>query len=121
MKIVNLTQFRALPALTLFSKYAPCYFEQLEIKGDTWETDFLTAQVADAIECDGSDDFSKKLDHATETVCSLKMDFNSWARDGCFDKDQLFAVWEADDLKGLIARITECLAVTQPTGTGEGV
>lgn len=109
MKIVDLVTFRALPAGTLFSKYVPCYFEALTIKGETWEYDFLTQQIADAIACTGSDDFSAKLDHAQFTGASLTMDFDCQGRDGCFDKEQLFAVWERADVEALITRLQETL------------
>lgn len=109
MKIVDLTTFRAMPAGTLFSKYAPCYFEALTIKGDTWEYDFLTQQIADAITNTGSDNFCEQLDDAQATGGSLTMDFDCLGRDGCFDKDQLFAVWERPDVEALISRLQETL------------
>jgi len=109
MKIVNLTAFRALPENTVFSKYAPCYFEELQIKGETWEVDFLSQPIADAIETDGAGDFSDKLRRAQETGESLAMDFHCPGRDGLFEPDQLFAVWEPDDVLALIERLKECL------------
>lgn len=111
MRIVNRKEFLALPSMTLYSKYAPCYFEDLQIKGETWPHDFLTHQVADAIKCTSSENFSDKLFCAQETGCSLEMDWTCWGRDGCFDEDQLFAVWETDDLKGLIGMLSKCLEV----------
>jgi len=39
----------------------------------------------------------------------LTMDFDSYGRDGLFDGDQLFAVWESNDVKALIERLTLCL------------
>lgn len=35
----------------------------------------------------------------------LAMDFDCLGRDGLFDRNQLFAVWSADDVRGLIARL----------------
>lgn len=109
MKIVDRATFLALPENTLFAKYAPCYFEELCIKGETWPHDFLVQQIADAIESKGSEDFCKKLDLAQFEGASLPMDFNNMSRDGCFDADQLFAVYEDADVRALIARLTECL------------
>lgn len=110
MKIVNLTDFLALPDETLFSKYAPCYFENMQIKtSNCGEHDFIAQSIEDAIECRGSEDFSDKLDDAERLGVSLKMDFNCTGRDGCFDEDQLFAVWEHADLEALIERLQVCL------------
>lgn len=111
MKIVNLTQFLALPANTLFSKYAPCWFEDLMIKGDslTETRDFLHQSIVDAIASRGSDEWADKLDDSEENGTSMAMDFNCQGRDGCFEDGQLFAVWELQDLQQLIERLVQCL------------
>jgi hypothetical protein len=109
MKIVNLQTFRSLPANTLFSKYAPCNFGDLCIKGETIEHDFYVQQIADAIECSGSDEFVDKLYHAAETGESVAFDFECEGRDGLYENEQLFAVWELDDVRALIERLGQCL------------
>lgn len=116
MKIVNLETFRKMPPNTLFAKYQPCVFEELEIKGETWEHDFLvSANLSSAIKCSGSAEFGELLDRAERTGESLVMDFESEGRDGCFEKDQLFAVWEEADVRALIERLKRCL----PNDAGE--
>lgn len=109
MKIVDLTTFCALPSGTLYSKYVPCYFDSLTIKGETRGRDFLTQQIADAIESKGSDDFSDQLFEAQHSGVSLTMDFDCMGRDGCFNDNQLFAVWERADVEALILRLQETL------------
>lgn len=110
MKIVNLETFRKLPPNTLFAKYQPSVFEELEIKGETWEHDFLvTSSLSSAIKCSGTEEFIDLLDRAEKTGESLAMDFESEGRDGFFDKDQLFAVWEEADVLALIERLKRCL------------
>lgn len=111
MKIVNRETFLAMPEGTLFSKYHPCVFEDLCIKGETWDSDFQVQQVVDAIECTGSGDFSNRLHRSEILGESLPMDFNCMGRDGCFDDDQLFAVWERADVEALIVRLTQTLLV----------
>lgn len=114
MRIVNLETFRSLPANTVFSKYEPCVFEGIAIKGDTWEFDFLvTSNISDAVECSGTGEFGEILFRAQSTGESVNMDFESQGRDGCFDKDQLFAVWEDKDVCDLIDRLKRC--IHQPT------
>lgn len=110
MKIVNLKTFRALPPNTVFAKYQPCVFEELEIKGETWEHDFLvTSNLSSAIKCSGSGEFRELLDRAEKEGISLAMDFDTEGRDGCFEDDQLFAVWEEADVRALIERLKLCL------------
>lgn len=111
MKIVDRKAFLALPENTLFSKYEPCSFEELTIKGESWLhcDDFLTQGVVDAIECSGPHEWADKLFDSQENGTSMKMDFDCQGRDGCFDADQLFAVWELQDVEALIARLQLCL------------
>lgn len=109
MKIVNRETFLALPPGTLFSKYTPCCFKELCIKGETWGNDFLVQQIADAIEHTGSDDFSERLFRSEVEGDSLPMDFNHLGRDGCFDDEQLFAAWERADIEALIVRLNQTL------------
>jgi hypothetical protein len=111
MRIVDRRTFLALPANTLYSEYAPSWFGPLMIKGDTWQNDFLTQQIADAIDCNGSGEFMEKLDAAQDTGLNLEMDFSCYGRDGLFNDDQLFAVWSGEDVRKLIKRLEECAVV----------
>jgi hypothetical protein len=109
VKIVDRKTFLALPPETLFSKYEPCVFFDLLIKGETWGNDFLYQSINDAIESAGSDDFANKLFTVQASGESLPMDFNCQGRDGLFDDDQLFAVWEPADVLALITRLGRCV------------
>lgn len=116
MKIVNRKTFLDLPNGTLFSKFAPDYFEDLCIKDETWfhdredaAHDFLYQSLNDAVKCNSSDDFSYQLDLAREQGQSIPLDLDCASRDGLFDKDQLFAVWERTDVEQLLARLQTAL------------
>lgn len=109
MKIVNRKTFLFMPENTVFTKYKPCCFGNLMIKGESWKNDFLYQQIADAIDSTGSSDFFDKLDDAEKKKIELKMDFDSQERDGCFDEDQLFAVWKKEDVLALIERLKMCV------------
>lgn len=111
MKIIDRKTFLAMPAYTLFSKWKPCSFGPLEIKGETWGEDYLTQQIADAVECSDSGDFFDKCCAAAETGESLAMDLDCPGRDGCFDLDQKFAVWEREDILALLENLAACKAV----------
>lgn len=107
MKIVNLDQFIVMPPGTLFAKYKPCYFDDLCIKGESIrETrDFFYQQIVDSIDAHDSGQFADLLFESERTGKSIPMNFSVEGRDGCFEPDQLFAVWERADVKSLIARL----------------
>lgn len=110
MRIVDRKTFLAMPANTLFAKYEPCSFDALEIKGDSLPNDFLAQEIAGAIDCKNSDEFVNFLESAEQDGnINIPMNFNAQYRDGCFDDDQLFAVFEEKDVKALIERLQKCL------------
>ena len=70
---------------------------------------FTTGNLAEQIEWNSTNDFLDSLDKALETGCSLPMDWEENGRDGLFEKDQLFAVYETKDISGLSSLINKCL------------
>lgn len=109
MKILNRVEFLQKPEGTLFSKYVPCLFGELSIKGENvGDNDFYYQSINDAIKCNSSDEFSEILFKAQETGESIQLDFYCVSRDGIFD-DDLFAVWEIEDVLLLIKRLKICL------------
>jgi hypothetical protein len=106
MKILNRKEFLALENDVLFSKYEPCSFQNICIKHQTLPSnDFVYQQIVDAIESESSDDWANKLFNAEKEGISVAMDFNFAGRDGCFDDEQLFAVWENADVLALIEKL----------------
>jgi hypothetical protein len=113
MKVVNRDQFMAMPAGTLYQKYRPMIADDLEIKGDNCgETDFFLQNVCGvmALKCNASDQLMERFDEMVKDGASYPVDLDSQGRDGCFDADQLFLVWERADVEALIARLRETLA-----------
>ena len=109
MKIVDRQTFLALPEETLFSKYKPSYFEEIAIKGETWGNDFLYQVIVDPIKCHDSGELGDILDDSALNGTSFDLDFDCCGRDGLFDDDQLFAVWEKKDVLALIDRLTQAM------------
>lgn len=113
MKIVDRTTFLSMPSGTVFCKYSPCVFGELHIKGDSiffaGGDDFFIQQIVDAIDAFDTCEFMDMLESARKTGVSVPMDFHVEQRDGLFDKDQLFAVWERSDVEALITRLGETL------------
>ena len=108
MKIVNLDQLLRLPAGTVFCKYEPYCFGWITFKADSCDRDFFvsdTITVSElSLEC-GED----ILDRCRETGESFSMDLYSTGRDGCHDEDQLFAVFEGQDVRQLIDKLRDCI------------
>ena len=110
MKIVDRQAFLAMPEGTVFAKYAPCHFGALMIKGPTLDDDFIAQEIADAVACEDSSEFIEKLELARTEGGAVAMDFDAPAKDGLYDEDQLFAVWERHDVTDLMARLQVALA-----------
>lgn len=113
MYIVDRDTFLQHPVNTVFSVFDPNVFGPLRIKGDSliWEegNDFCYQEIADSVYCIGSNDFHVKLNEAAEKGKQLRMDFDCWERDGCFEYEELYAVWDKQDVQQLIERLQECI------------
>ena len=117
MRIIKKSEFYLLPSGTLFSEYQPCIFTGLKIKGDTCYRDngtpfdYYEMDLTDCMEWDDSGDRFEKLDKAQEdSSYSLKLDLECEGRNGMYDDDQLYAVYESDDIAGLISKLQSCKA-----------
>ncbi len=110
MKIVDRKTFLALPDDTLFCKWEPCCFGELTIKGESLDNDFREQQIGgEAVKCNDSGEFSELCNRAAMTGASVELDFYGQGRDGCYDEDQMFAVWETADVAMLIERLILCM------------
>lgn len=115
MRIVDRKAFLAMPAGTVYAKYQPSVFEGLCIKGDTLfdsegkAIDWFYQQIVDSIQAYDSGEWGQLLDESQETGKELEMNFHFEGRDGCFEDDQLFAVWSARDVLKLVDRLRQCL------------
>jgi hypothetical protein len=111
MRIVNLKEFLTLPSGTVYMNYKPCIFESLCVKVDNVHEDsidFILKELV-TVDAESSEEWHDKIYDAMENGTSLKLDFNATERDGCFDEEQLFAVLEKEDIKGIIEVLEDCL------------
>lgn len=100
------------PLNTPFQKYAPCYTENIGFfMGRCGERDFFYEDVdgLHPAESTGSNDLSKILDRCQASGESYDVDLEWSSRDGCFEDDQLFIIWEKKDIELLIERLKKCL------------
>lgn len=114
MRIVDRKTFLALPEGVMFAKYGGMGFGELFIKGESRPNDFYYQEIADPIACESSAERFDLLERAEKTGESFSLDFNCQARDGLFDGDQLFPVWEIGDIMGLEARLESVVPAIFP-------
>ena len=110
MKIVNKMEFYALPKGTLYSDYSPYIFNDLKVKQSTIydeskPIDFIYESLIGNIDADSSGHFVDMLDDAEKNKNSLPMDFECSERDGLFEEEQLFAIYEKNDLEDFIKKL----------------
>ena len=106
MRIVGLKEFRSLPVGTVFLIFVPGGAEELRVLEKIWEVDFISTNIIYNLV--GEDDDTLNRMEADSSL-SISVDFYSAERDGCFDDDQLFAVYDKRDIEGLINRLTKSL------------
>lgn len=111
MKIVNRKTFLEMPPGTLFQNYHPCTSGILCAKDETIGNDFLLQPLegVSAMEWDSSDQMVERLEEMRGNGDSHPLDLDCLGRDGCFDNDQLYLVWERADVEALIARLQSAL------------
>lgn len=109
MRIINRIEFLKLPENTLYMSYEPQIYGDLEIKLESLQNDFYVEYLHGFIEgtnCSGTN--SEAHDYAEKTGETFIFSETS-GRDGCFDDDQLFAVYDNEDIIQLINKLAKCL------------
>lgn len=102
MRLFNRKDFLELPDGIIFAKAGKYFFHDFSVKEETLENDFLYIDLL-SIDNQGSDDFFEKLDKMTiDNKLSIPMN-DDCARDGCFVVDELFLVFEKEDLNNLMS------------------
>lgn len=102
MRIYNRADFLKLPEGTLFCKGKPWHWDTLMVKGDSLPNDFIYRDLC-WIEDEGKDDdpiMTGMLENGDSAAMNL-----AYGRDGCFDDEDIFLVFEESDLielKGII-------------------
>jgi hypothetical protein len=114
MKIVDRKTFLTLPYNTLYRKFSPIIFGDLEIKEDTIENgidgDWWSVDLHGYVEgCDNSDQNIESIMNAVNKGSSFTWDLETAGRDGLYDRDEMYAVYENADIEQLIERLKDCI------------
>lgn len=111
MRIINLQEFLKLPEGTLFhkwgdGKYTGSFYE-MAVKGESLGTrDFCVLGLDYVLDDDESQTI---IDYCETTGEAFSFDYDMWGRDGCFENNQKFAVYEAGDIKKLVTLLRRCV------------
>jgi hypothetical protein len=109
MKIVGKQEFLKLPEYTLFNKLKSMSIEDLRIKRETIDTDFMALSLNNLVDCVDSADYCKQLEKA-KLGKPLKIDFDNYFRDGLYE-DVHFIIWENKDILQLISLLQKCVNI----------
>ena len=111
MKILNRQQFLDTPAGTLFSYNDGDTFYDLNVKTsdkEHWETDFIFFNLIGSFEYKNSGEYDTVIDNLVSGA-SIPAVFYNTSREGLFDKEQLFLVYDKDDIAKMISVLLELL------------
>lgn len=107
MKILNRKDFLNLPSGTIFSEYLPCNLYGLFVKEDTCgDNDYNEIDLISSIELKESEDYCTVLEGG-----NFKMDYKYSGRNGHFEDEQLYAVYEQKDINKLIEYLKKCKGI----------
>lgn len=97
-----------MPSGTVYAKFIPNdSFGDLCVKYDTWSNDWIYQPLNDFDNYDTSEERYALIDEMREKGTSHSLLYDSSSRDGFFDEDQLFAIWEKEDVIKLASLLTK--------------
>jgi hypothetical protein len=114
VRIVAFEEFLTLPPGTVYCDYCPVgNFGTLCIKQDTClgqagPVDFYYTSLCD-VDALSSDHAAELLEQAQPQGGSVPAAFDVVQREGLFDPGALYAVWDAEDVTGLITALSATL------------
>lgn len=108
MRVVNRMTFLTLPAGTIYCKGVEWAFDSLSVKGDSLANDWIYLDPSwpsafDAGEACGL--LWRSLESGSSFACE-----DAYGRDGCFDEDAVFLIYEKEDLLTLRKYIDAALS-----------
>ena len=99
MKIINRAAFLELPSGTIYCKGERWAFENLCVKGDSMDDDWHYLCPC-GIEFHDSGQLFDRYEEMLARGASYPME-DGWCRDGVFDHDEIFLIFEKADLEVL--------------------
>lgn len=100
MKVYNKKDFLKLPEGSVFCKGCKWCFENLSIKGKSFDSDFLYVDLCN-IDAFDTAQWVDRLEDSLKNGTSYQIN-NDTSRDGLFQEEAIFLVFEKKDLEYLI-------------------
>lgn len=110
MRVVNRETFLKLPAGTVYAKGVPWSFNSLCFKGESLGNDWYEHDPA-WVEANDSGEAFDRLERMLHQGASYPME-DAEGRDGLFDADAIFLIFEKADLEKLRGLIDNAISVT---------
>ena len=109
MKILNKEEFLALPAGIIYSKYQPVgMFDGLYLKGESLENDWKYKSLISTVDFPiGDSDVNIYLLNVQKHGATFRMDLECGERDGLYNTDEYFAVYDTTDVRELLMELVE--------------
>ena len=112
MKIVDRKTFLSLPSGTIYARFRPDIFTGLEIKRETLYSpedatalDWFYTSLLDNVAGEKPEAVDDAIDAARMKGASVPLDFDTLERDGGYDEEEMFGIYELDDILDLIGAI----------------
>lgn len=116
MKLYNRKDFLKLPANTIYSKpvegflmYGLYCKTSDENYGEDWVLQDLIEEYGFPNEMTKSEDAWEHVINQRDTYQDFETDLNCQSRDGMFEQDEKFVVWDKKDIKKLVDYLNKCL------------
>ena len=113
MKIVNYTEFSKLPVNTVYGFYHPCIMSGIYIKGDSRSnnnndiiSDWYFSSINEPMLDSDEDNIMSEMENKG---ISVDIDVDIQMRDGMFDYDRKFVIYEKSDVIKIIEKLKETL------------
>jgi hypothetical protein len=112
MKLLKLDDFLKLPPGTVYCVGEKWYFNGPRIKGNSIMSsrDWFEGSI-DMIECDSTEEMWDRLEKMRETGASYPLEIAE-SRNGLFNEDALFLVYEKHDLEVLRSAIQQAIHIS---------
>lgn len=123
MKVVSQNTFLEYPAGTMYSRGKEWYFNNIEFKGDTilgYDQEPIDFYYIDLCwpELRNSNEAFDILPEALVTGKSFVSN-SDFQRDGSFDVDELFLIFEQQDLFNFLALLNSAITLSYPRASNE--
>lgn len=113
MKIVDYNTFTNMPKGTIYASYSPCVFGEVYVKHDSFSHEddgFINDWFYQELLNNPDWEYAETYDilaicEYMENGNSVPLDLNTISRDGMFDYNRKFLIYEKSDIEALIEKL----------------